>query len=543
MSDQLSDERLIGAMRGSVPDTRSPDPKAEIARLAKLDALEYEQEREAVAETLGVRISILDSEVKKARAEAEATGAAGAFDFEDLEPWPEPVNGAALLDEIERTVEAYAVTADNVPAAVALWTLLTWCIDAARIAPILAITSPEKRCGKTTLLALLTRLVRKPLPASNISPAAVFRAIEIWKPTLLIDEADTFMRQNDELRGVLNSGHTRSSAYVIRTVGDNYEPRQFSTWGAKVVAMIGNLPDTLADRAVPVAMRRKLPSEEVTRLRGEQFEPLRQRMARFAADHLEAIKRAEPEIPTGINDRAGDNWEPLLAIADQAGGDWPEKARAAALALSGAPAEAESIRTMLLADMRRLLIEHKALSSTDLANKLADMEERPWPELSKAGKPITPAKVARLVSGFQIKPEKLPSDSGYARGTRGYTLENARDAFARYLPPIQSGEVPQANNGEASGEFQSATPTDPVALSRTQKANNGRGCGTSPLSTLSRAELFDIARDACDGLTVDPSELCDFITKQNDPELYNLAAVRRWAELIEQRGEWPNQFS
>ena len=512
------------------------DPKVVVSRLAKLDALEYDQERDKVAKALGVRASTLDTEVKKARAEAEAISTAGAMDFEDVTPWPETVNGAALLDEIEQTIEAYAVTADNVPTAVALWVLMTWSIGAARIAPVLAITSPEKRCGKTTLLALLTLLVQKPLPASNISPAAVFRAIDKWTPTLLIDEADTFIGQNDELRGVLNSGHTRSTAFVIRTAGDDHEPRRFSTWGAKVVAMIGKLPDTLADRAICVAMRRKLPEEKVTRLRNDPFEELRQQIARFAADHLDALKGAEPMIPAGINDRAGDNWEPLIAIADQAGGDWPEKARAAALALFGAPAEAESIRTMLLADMRRLLIENKALSSTDLAEKLGDMEERPWPEFGKTGKPITPTKVARLLSGFGISPRKLPSDSGYGPGTRGYTIESARDAFNRYLPSVKSAEVPEVNNSGTSGDIQSATQPDPVALSKTSEANNDSGCGTSALANTPRAALFAMAHDACHGLTVDPSELAECIERQNDPDLHNPTAVQRWAKLIDQRG-------
>ena len=540
--NDLHQAKGLEAVADAIEQAAAPpaDPKAEVSRLAKLDALEYDQEREAAAKVLGVRASTLDAEVKKARAEAEAISAAGAMDFEDVTPWPEPVSGAELLDELEQVVERYAVTADHVPPAVALWVLFTWCIEAARIAPILAITSPEKRCGKTTLLALLTLLVRKALPASNISPAAVFRAIEKWTPTLLIDEADTFIRQNDELRGVLNSGHTRSSAFVIRTVGDDHEPRRFSTWGAKVVAMIGNLPDTLADRAVPVAMRRKLPSEKVARLRGDPLAELRQRMARFADDHLAALKKLEPEIPTGINDRAGDNWEPLLAIADQAGGDWPEKARAAALALSGAPAEADSIRTMLLADMRRLLTEHKALSSTELAHELADMEERPWPEFGKSGKPITATKVARMLGAFEIKPEKLPAGSGYGAGTRGYTLESARDAFARYLPPVQSANVPIVNNGGGCSDFQSASNPDRLALSKTPKANNGGAFGTLALSTPPRAEVFDMARDACEGLTVDPSELADFITRQNDPELLSPAAVRRWAEVIDQRGGFPN---
>ncbi|MDT8281124.1 MAG: DUF3631 domain-containing protein, partial [Erythrobacter sp.] len=399
------------------------DLKTEVARLAALDPLEYDRQRAEAANALNVRSSTLDAEIKKQRLRSDTPSNAGAMDFEDVELWPDPVDGAELLDEIEAEVNRHCITADRVPTAVALWVLFTWQIDAARTAAILAITSPEKRCGKTTLLALLTRLVRKPLPASNISPAAVFRAIEKWTPTLLIDEADTFLKQNDELRGVLNSGHTRSSAYVVRTVGDDHEPRQFSTWGAKVIAMIGKLPDTLADRALPVAMRRKLTSEKVERLRGDPFVGLRQRMARFAVDNVDQLKQAQPQIPDGINDRAGDNWEPLLAIADAAGSDWPEKARAAAIALSGEVAEADSIKTMLLADMRRLLVDDKCLSSTDLTAKLGDMEDRPWPEFGKSGKPITPARVARLLTDFQIRPEKLPSESGYSRGTKSSSIE------------------------------------------------------------------------------------------------------------------------
>ena len=135
------------------------------------------------------------------------------------------------------------------------------------IAPILAITSPEKRCGKSTVLAMLMRLVLRPLPAANLTAAALFRAIQAWAPTLLIDEADIFTQNSDELRGVINSGHTRELAYVIRTVADDHEPRKFSTWGAKAIASIGKLSDTNADRSIEIPLKRKLPGEHVQKLR------------------------------------------------------------------------------------------------------------------------------------------------------------------------------------------------------------------------------------------------------------------------------------
>lgn len=183
------------------------------------------------------------------------------------------------------------------------------------------------------------RLVLRRLPTANISAAALFRAVEAWAPTLLIDEADTFIRDSDDLRGILNSGHTRELAFVIRTVGDDHEPRKFSTWGAKAIALIGKLKDTLADRSIEVALKRKLPEERVERLRHadpEVLHNLARRCVRWAMDHAEEIREARPSMPDALHDRAQDNWEPLLAIGDLAGGSWPKLARTAALALSRA---------------------------------------------------------------------------------------------------------------------------------------------------------------------------------------------------------------
>ena len=182
------------------------------------------------------------------------------------------VNNPKVSDDIKNILNWHMVFPDHVAEACTLWVLHTHAIDAARISPLLAITSPEKRCGKTTLECLLSKLTHRPLPAANISPAALFRAVEKWQPTLLIDEADTFLRGNDELRGIINSGHTRDTAFVIRTVGDDHEPARFSTWGPKAIALIGTLPPTLHDRSIVIRLRRKKPDEKVQRLEMDKLD-------------------------------------------------------------------------------------------------------------------------------------------------------------------------------------------------------------------------------------------------------------------------------
>src|SRR5581483_894715 len=153
--------------------------------------------------------------------------------------------------------------------------------------------------------------------ASNISAAALFRAVELWQPTLLVDEAETFLHEREELRGILNGGHTRATARVVRCDGDDLTPRVFSTWAPKVVAAIGSLPDTLTDQSIVLHLRRKTAAERVEPLRLDRldrYEPLARRCARWAADVLEALRAVEPVEPGGLHDRAADNWRPLLAI-------------------------------------------------------------------------------------------------------------------------------------------------------------------------------------------------------------------------------------
>lgn len=349
------------------------------------------------------------------------------------EPWPEAVAGADLLDELYSTNRAFVVLDRSAAVAVALWTMHTHAHDAADISPVLGITSPTKRCGKSTLEQVLGGLVPRPLPSSNLTAAALFRAVEAFRPTLLVDEADTFLGLRDELRGVLNAGHLRALAVVVRTVGDEHEVRTFSTWCPKAIALIGNLPDTLTDRSIGIRMRRRTSGERITRLRQDrlagELEPLRRKAARWARDHMETLRRADPDTPAELSDRAADNWRPLLAIADVAGGIWPTEARQAAVALSGEGGDQDPA-VVLLADTWALFAERgeERLSSAAILQHLHSMTERPWPEWSR-GRPMTARAVAKLLHRFGIEPDKWRDG---AETVRGYRRGQLSDAWGRY---------------------------------------------------------------------------------------------------------------
>ena len=322
--------------------------------------------------------------------------------------------------------------------AVALWAFHAHAHDTADISPILTITSPAPECGKTTLLLLLGALTPKPPPFSNITAAALFRAVEKWRPTMLVDEADTFLRDSDELRGIINSGHNRGAAFVIRTTGDDHEPRCFMTWAPKVIALIGKLAPTLTSRSIHIEMRRLGPGETVDPIRVDlgfgHLKPLTRQAARWTHDHDAALRAAEPDMPAVLIGRRADNWRCLLAIADVAGGDWPERARRAAEALSAERSD-ETAAVLLLEDIRKVFNDHSAdrLPSTTLCEALVGLEHRPWPEWGRSGRPISTRGLAKLLKPFDI----IPGTKREGADTfKGYTLQSFDDAFSRYLPPI-----------------------------------------------------------------------------------------------------------
>jgi hypothetical protein len=291
---------------------------AEIKRLTKLSPLQYARERASVAERFGIGVAVLDKLVNVERRKDDEGKQGRAISFPGRELWSEPVDGAVLFGEIADAIRRHVVVSDQCRDTAALWAAHTYLLDQFLISPRLAIRSPTKQCGKTTLLDVLEHLVLKPLTSGSLTSAVVFRVVEAHRPTLLIDEADTFLHDNEELRGVLNTGH-RASGSVTRNVpvGDNYEPRQFSTYSAVAIAIIGTLPETLHDRSVVVDLKRRLPSETISPFysdRTEHLDVLARKAARWCQDHAEEIKKADgPELlPPGIYNREGDNWRPLL---------------------------------------------------------------------------------------------------------------------------------------------------------------------------------------------------------------------------------------
>jgi hypothetical protein len=379
---------------------------------------------------------------------ADAPGAALEAVLSDPEPWPEEVDGAQLLEDLCETLRRHLIMSEDQIVAGALWALYAHCFDAFEVAPLLGVTSPVKRCAKTRLTELVARLVPRPLSVANLTPAAAFRAIERYRPTLLFDEADRSLKDNPELNGILNAGHTRDSAHVMRCVGEEAEPRLFSVWAPKLVAGIGRQAGTLEDRSIVIELQRKRPDQKVAPLRQRNkaaLEPLRRRAARWAADHLDQLTLADPETPSlGGNDRAADNWCPLLAIADETGGEWPMRARDAAerLTTGAATKEGDDDGILLLADLRDLFAEGAAdkLLTAAVVTALTGQEERPWAHY-RHGNPLDSNTVARLLKPFGVHPGevRIADKTG-----RGYRLENCQEAFSRYLPASQP-ETPETD--------------------------------------------------------------------------------------------------
>lgn len=432
-TDQVNSEVNSGNTETPTPEEPELDIEAELQRLASLSLIDYDRCRVAEAKRLNIRPVILDKLIKQYQSTND-DDASGTDMFPEIEVWDDEVDGIALLDEIALIIHRHIVCEKPTIYAATLWIVFSWCIDVMQVAPIACITAPEKRCGKTQLLNLIGMLCKKPLPASNITAAALFRSIEAFEPTLLIDEADAFLKDNEELRGILNSGHSRQSAFVIRTVGDNHEPKRFSTWGAKAISGIGHLSDTLKDRSVLLELRRKQPNEQRKRLRHadmNQFETVKRKLARWAEDNAEALRVARPSLPEALNDRAQDNWESLLAIADRVGGHWASTARHAAMSISGIEEEAPSINEELLADIKAVFekICVTRISSVDLLEHLCGDDEAPWATWTK-GRPMTPRQLSKRLGDFGITSKPLRDISGVFKG---YELSDFKDAFNRYL--------------------------------------------------------------------------------------------------------------
>ena len=385
--------------------------------------------------------------------------------FEPVTPHPEPVAIGELLTEIEAVIKRHVVLSDHAATALAVWVLHTYVYEVRDTVAYVAIESPEKRCGKTTLLSVLAAMANKQLIASNVTVGALFRAIDTCRPTLFIDEADTFLAGSGTMRGIINSGNTWRTAYVLRlsrskqprsVQGTHHESgnpessnsfgnpqsairnqegtdsglKRYSCWCPKVIAMIGKVPDTIADRSIVVSMARKLTTEIRAPLAELDPSVIKAKCARFALDEKQQIARHEKIRSKDLNDRAADTFDPLYVIARLAGQEWEQKLHAAALALSPG-AGARSATADLLLDMHSIfcLTGQKRMFSNRLVKLLCDEEDG----LGLAAKysALDECRLSDMLRPYGIKSATIRMGKKVGRG---YFSEDFSDALARYVP-------------------------------------------------------------------------------------------------------------
>lgn len=357
-------------------------------------------------------------------------------------PHPHPVNGAELIADLEAYIARFVDAPPESILAACLWAMWTHVYDLFDIAPQLVMTSPTKKCGKTTLLRLVAAVSARRLFSSNITGPALFRVIEKYHPTLVIDEADNFATFNDELKGLLNAGHMRDTAQVTRTVGEKYDPKTFSTWSPKAFTAIGSLPDTIEDRSVLIVMRpialglrKERARNKVLRAAGD---PIASRCVRWAQDNAFALRAMEePDLPQLEDSRAADNWAPLIMVAELCG--VKDRAIAAAVSLTGN--EETSVAEQLLAHLKDVYGGESWMATKAILEALVDHEDGPWAKFwaddvhSDGGLKKASADLARRLRKF-VPGIKATQKTVEGKQVRGYEREVFEDVWSRWLPPI-----------------------------------------------------------------------------------------------------------
>jgi hypothetical protein len=362
-----------------------------------------------------------------------------------------------------------------------LWIAHTHFMDAWESTPRLAFLSPEPASGKTRALEVSELLVPNPVEAINVTPAYLFRKVgdDDAKPTILFDEIDTVFgpkaKENEEIRGLLNAGHRRGAVAgrcVVR--GQTVITEDIPAYCAVALAGLGWLPDTILTRSVIIRMQRRAPHEKVTPFRRRVHAPtglaLRRQLAAWGKSLVTDMMAARPEMPPGIEDRDADIWEPLLAIADAAGGAWGEQARRAAVTLVAVSRDAEhSLGIRLLADLRLVFGKADSMFSKDILFALVALEEAPWGDLK--GKPLDERGLSRRLGQYGIKPKKVRQGNV---SKQGYTRSDLHDTWIRYLPAR-----PQADKSGTSGtpgttqQYQGENVPDEVESVRNTNGTSG----------------------------------------------------------------------
>lgn len=387
-------------------------------------------------------------------------------DYDDQGNPLSDLDGAQVLDDVYAFLGRFvAFPSEAAHVAATLWPAHAHAAESFESTPRFALLSPEPGSGKTRTLEILELLTPNPMLVLSASPPAIFRSIEKGLLTLLFDECDAIFTKhgkddtNEDLRALLNAGH-RKGATIPRCVGPLHEVRQFPVFAPVALAGLGDLPATLMSRSVVIRMRKRKPSEPVEAFRYRLAEPegskLRDRLAAWTAHVADRLADAWPDMPAGVTDRPADVWEPLLAIADAAGGDWPKRSRLACAELAAAAETAEaSLGVRLLSDLYAVFADARdggeeladALSTAVILRQLQAIEEAPWASLGKPPKPLDARGLADRLRAYEVRSATIRVGDSTPKGYRAADLY---DSWSRYLPDFRRAAT-------------SATPQQPQA--------------------------------------------------------------------------------
>ena len=478
------------------PDTADDSDGATIARLARLSPFDYDRTRKDYADRLKIRGETLDKEVYKQRAKlAEATQEAQGSELVlyEPEPWPVEVNGAEVLNLVYFAIKRHMSIKDEYAIIAALWAIHTHIFDSFTHTPRLIITAPNAECGKSVLLYhLIGNLITRPLSAEDLTPPVFYRVIESHCPILLIDECDTFFKQDSGMIGGINNGWEPHGG-ALRCVGEDAEVRRFSTYAP--VAMAGIklhkiLPPATLGRSFIVTLERALESEITEFYDSDKHKDglleIGRKLARWCADHKETLRQLRPTLPANARNRRADKWRPWFSLAETAGGDWPQKVLRAYLSEEQEDTAKLDTALQLLTDIRDVLKpDEHVIATAELIDRLCTLDESPWTEYNfkerdNERRKLQDRQISKLLKDYRIKPGTIRIGQGTPKGYKRVDFEIA---WKRYLPatpatpPTVAATPPHSSNGAGYSESLSATTNPNVADKNPLEAAKNKDCG------------------------------------------------------------------
>jgi hypothetical protein len=412
---------------------KSKEKAKGLSNISRLPIARHEQELKRLAVRLGEDAAVLRQEFE------EFIGVGGGeASNEKIEPWPEAVDTATLLQECGNKISRYVFLREYQLTAALLWTAHAWLYpNVPTHSPILAATSAEPDSGKSTLVAALGRAAPRYSLNIEMTGPSLYRFVDAAKPTMVIDEGDDLFARRSDLKHVINAGWTRGAKIPRQVnIAGVWTTVYFDPFTPKAIALLGrNLPPATRTRCIELRMLPKRADEELepfNQVDDAEFAVLRRKFARWAADNAVVLKDAKPIMPTGLNNRAAANWKLLLAIAELAGGPWPESTREAAERLTRS-GRRPSDGVQLLAAFRDMFARRREIASKDVVAELCNDSTSIWVEYKRGG-PITQRQVASLLDAYDIDPTTVHPTRCSNYSPQGYKREQFLDAFARYLP-------------------------------------------------------------------------------------------------------------